>query len=191
MNNNLYGRGYTPIYANNMNQNNVNEQNILDQIDGQINQLVGMRNQIRNTNQQQAQQHQTPSINQTFQLAPNGGGGMKFVDSIDNVTKETVFFDTPFFSKDMTVLWIKNASGDIKAYELNEIIQKDEKDLQIDFLQAQIEELKGMIKNERTNTNVTTEQDATNTTKDNGTVGTTTKSTKSTSISRVSTSKKE
>ena len=74
---------------------------------------------------------------------------MKFVNSIDEVNKETVFVDTPFFSKDMSVLWIKNTSGDVKAYTLAELIVKDEKDIQIEFLQAQIEELKkGMIKNE-------------------------------------------
>ena len=43
----------------------------------------------------------------------------------------------------------KNTKGDIKTYELKEIVQKDEKDIQIEYLQAQIEELKkGMNKDE-------------------------------------------
>jgi hypothetical protein len=53
-----------------------------------------------------------------------------------------VLGDTPYFSKDMSVLWVKNVKGEIKSYELKEIVQKDEKDLQIEFLQAQIEDLK-------------------------------------------------
>ena len=60
--------------------------------------------------------------------------------------------DTPYFSKDMSVVWIKNTKGEIKTYELNEIVPKDNKDIQIEYLQAQIEELKKeMKKNESTN----------------------------------------
>ena len=144
MNNNPYTRNYAPNY-----QHNMYEQNLYDQIDGQINQLVNMRNQIKNN---QNNQQQPTAINQTFQLSPNSNG-IKYANSIDDVNKETVFFDTPFFSKDLSVLWIKNASGDIKAYELNEIIQKDEKDMQIELLQAQVNELKGMIENAKPNVN--------------------------------------
>ena len=49
----------------------------------------------------------------------------------------------------MTVLWVKNVKGEIKSYELSEIVKKDEKDIQIELLQAQINEMKGMIKNAR------------------------------------------
>ena len=63
--------------------------------------------------------------------------------------KELVLGDTPYFSRDMSVVWIKNHKGEIKAYTLAEIVQKDEKDLKIEYLQAQIEELKkGMNKDE-------------------------------------------
>lgn len=192
MNNSLYNRNFIPQYSNNTNQQSVYEQNILDQIDGQINQLVGMRNQIKNNNQQQqSQQHQPTAINQTFQLAPNGNNGVKYANSIDDVAKETVFFDTPFFSKDFSVMWLKNANGDIKAYELNEIVQKDEKDLQIEFLMSQVDELKGMIKNEQSNSNANKKQISTDTTTDDEPIRESIKKNKSTSISRVSKSKTE
>lgn len=201
---NNYPRGYANNYQNTLNQQNLYEQNMSDQIDAQINQLVGMKNQLRNSNSQQSQQQPT-AINQTFQLSPNGGG-MKYANSIEDVNKETVFYDTPFFSKDFSVLWIKNATGDIKAYELSEIIQKDEKDLQIEFLQAQQEEKdnkidylqaqinslrKEMKMNEQYATNVIQSEDETDTTELDGSVGETTKNAKSTSVSRVSTSKKK
>lgn len=183
MNNNPYARPYMANF-----QNNLNQQNMYEQIDNQISQLNAMKEQMKhNTTTTQQQQ---PAINQTFQLAPNGHGGVRYVNSIEDVGKETVFVDTPFFSKDMSVLWIKNTSGDIKAYEINEIIQKDEKDLQIDLLMAKINELEGMIKNEPVNTNVVTTEVPTDTTESSEPVGTTTKSTKSTSVSRVSKSKK-
>lgn len=192
--NNQFNRAYAMNYGNNPNQQNMYEQNMYDQIDNQINQLVNMRNQIRNNSQQQTHQQPT-AINQTFQLSPNGGG-MKYASSIDDVNKETVFFDTPFFSKDFSVLWIKNASGDIKAYELNEIVQKDEKDIQIellqeqqrekdnwiDSLQAQIDELKGMINNEQPISNVIKSKNETNTSRNDETPRTTSKKSKSASL---------
>jgi hypothetical protein len=48
-------------------------------------------------------------------------------------------------------LWVKGVNGNIKSYELKEIVKKDEKDIQIELLQAQINEMKGMIENARTN----------------------------------------
>ena len=121
------------------------QQNLNERIDNQIAQLQQMKEQIKN---------QQPAINQTFQLAPTNNHGMKYANTIDDVTKENVFVDTPFFSKDMSIMWLKNAKGDIKTYELTAIVPKDEKDIKIDFLMAQIEELKkGMIANE-SDTNV-------------------------------------
>lgn len=131
----MYNNPYIPAYMNNYNQ-----QNISDRIDTQIAQLQQMKEQMKNTQQ--------PAINQTFQLAPTGLG-MRYANSIDEVQKELVSAETPFFSKDMSVLWIKNTKNEIKTYELVEIIPKDNKDIQIEYLQAQIEELrKGMKKDE-------------------------------------------
>ena len=116
---------------------------------------------------------------------------MRYVNTIDDVNKEVVYFDTPFFSKDMSILWVKNTKGEIKTYELNEIVAKDEKDLQIQMLQEQINELrKEMKENEQSNTNVIPTENVTDTTRIDEKDGTTTKDEKPTSIQRVSTSKK-
>ena len=117
-----------------------------------IQELQGMRDRIDKQLQQVTQPQQpttTPNINQTFQLAPTPSQfGMKYVGTIDDVNKELVFTDTPFFSKDLSVMWLKNVKGEVKAYELKEIIQRDEKDIMIENLQLQIDELKkGMIAN--------------------------------------------
>lgn len=118
-----------------MNYNqNINQQSINERIDNQIAQLQQMKEQMKN--------NQPTAINQTFQLAPTHQGGMRYANTIDDVNKEIVYADTPFFSKDMSVLWLKNNKNEIKTYELNEIIPRDEKDIKIDFLMAQIEELK-------------------------------------------------
>ena len=62
-----------------------------------------------------------------------------------------VIGDTPFFSKDMSVVWVKNTKGEVKTYELTEIIPKDDKDIEIEMLKAQINEMKGMIQNAKSN----------------------------------------
>ena len=129
--------------------NNYNPQAAKDRIDNQIAQLQQMKEQLP-----QISMPQQPAINQTFQLASNNNNGIKYVETIDDVNKEIVFVDTPFFSKDMSVVWIKNNKNEIKSYELNEIIQKDEKDLLIDSLMLQIEDLKKGVNNNEHSINV-------------------------------------
>lgn len=119
-----------------------NQQPSIDRINNQISELEKLRNQLT----------QPASINQTFQLSPNQSG-IRYSDSLEQVEKEQVFGDTPFFSKDMTVLWLKSSAGEVKSYELKEIVKKDEKDLKIEFLMAQIEELKKVVNNESSDAN--------------------------------------
>lgn len=158
----------------------INNFSLNDRIDNEIERLKQMKTQV---------QQPTP-ITQNFQLAPTHNG-MKYANTIDDVKKEIVYFDTPYFSKDLSVVWLKNAKGDIKAYSLEEIVEKDDKDIQIEYLKEQIEELKGMIKNDANVTNVITEQNATNTSKYDETNGTAIKENKPTSIQKVSRGKKE
>lgn len=131
----MYNSAFNGAYTPQMN---------IDRINTQISELERMRNQYV----QQANQPQPTNLTQNFQLAPVNREVIRYANSIEDVQKDTVIGETPYFSKDMTVVWIKNVKGDIKTYELTEIIAKDEKDLKIEFLQAQIEELKkGMMEN--------------------------------------------
>lgn len=119
-----------------------NAQASIDRINTQIAELEKMKQQLPQPN------GAPTNLTQNFQIAPNSTT-MKYADSIEEVQKDIVVGDTPYFSKDMSVLWIKNTKGDVKSYELTEIVQKDEKDLQIEFLQSQIESMKKeMNKNE-------------------------------------------
>lgn len=117
-----------------------NAQPSLDRINAQINELEKMKSQM-----QQPVQAPT-SLTQNFQLAPTNRDVIKYAGSIEEVRKDIVLGDTPYFSKDMSVVWIKNTKGEIKTYELTEIIPKDEKDIRIEFLEAQIKELKEGMK---------------------------------------------
>ena len=127
-----------------------NPQISIDRLNEQISSLEKMKSQLQ-------QPVQPTNLTQNFQLAPSNKEAIRYANSIEEVNKETVFFDTPYFSRDMSVVWIKNTKGEIKTYELNEIIAKDDKDIQIELLKSQINELKGMIKNARANDDDTDE----------------------------------
>ena len=129
----MYNNPYMNYYNNGFNQQSMNER-----IDNQIAQLNQMKEQLKN--------NQPTAINQTFQLAPSNHSGMKYVNTIDEVSKEQVFIDTPFFSKDMSILWVKDSKGNIKSYELKEIVPKDNKDILIEGLQFQIAQLREELK---------------------------------------------
>lgn len=134
------------MYNNPYMLNTYNHQMNVDRIDDQINQLQALKKQMQQPVQQPT------NLTQNFQLAPQTRDVIKYANSIDEVQRDMVIGDTPYFSKDMSIVWIKNTKGEIKTYELTEIIPKDNKDLQIEYLQAQIEELKkGMNTNESNN----------------------------------------
>ena len=105
------------------------------------------------------QPQQTPNINQTFQLAPNqNGNNFRYVVSGEDVKRELVFGDTIFLNKDHTRMWLKNARGETKEYELVQIVELDPKDAEIKKLQGQIEELKKVIEDATNNIKFNDEQ---------------------------------
>ena len=125
-----------------------NSQANLDRINAQINELEKIKSQMQ-------QPVQTPTnLTQNFQLAPTNRDVIRYATSMEEVQRDAVLGETPYFSKDMSVVWVKNTKGEIKTYELNEIVPKDDKDLKIEYLQAQIEELKKGMKNNESNVNV-------------------------------------
>lgn len=101
--------------------------------------------------QPQVQNQQTPAISQTFQLNNPQNNlndfDSKCVSSVDEVKNTLTIKNTLFVNKEMSTLWLKDATGKIKSYTLTEIVELDEKDKMILNLQKQIEELKGVVLN--------------------------------------------
>jgi len=128
--NNPYMMNYNP---------SINQQGFNERIDNEIARLQQMKEQIQKPVQQPT------NLTQNFQLAPTNSHTMRYANTIEDVSRENVYFDTPFFSKDMSVLWVKGVNGNIKTYELSEIVPKDDKDLLITNLQMQIEQLRKEI----------------------------------------------
>lgn len=118
--------------------------------------LQGMRDRIDKQlmQMQQVSQPQQIPITQNFQLAPSqNGSSIKYVENIDDVRRELVFGDTLFVNKSYSTMWLKNARGEVKTYELKEVVIIDERDAQIKNLTSQIEELKKELSSYATNVN--------------------------------------
>lgn len=131
-----------------------NPQLNLDRINNQMAELEKMRQQI-----QQQSMSQPTNLTQNFQITPTNTYNMRYAKSLDEVNKSVVYSETPFFSNDMSVVWIKDAKNNVKIYELNEIIPKDEKDIMIENLQQQLNELRKEAKtNAKPNINDVDEQ---------------------------------
>lgn len=144
--------------------NTYNPQVNIDRINTQIQELQKMKEQL---------QQPIQPITQNFQIAPTNREIIRYANNIEEVQRDIVIGDTPYFSKDMSVVWIKNTKGEIKTYELTEIIPQDDKDIQIKFLQSQIEELRKEIKNAKsisTNANDTTKNEKSSNVSNNATI---------------------
>ena len=113
-----------------------------------INQANGQLQQLQNQPQMPMQQ---PQIHQNFQLAPNLNTSeleSKYANSIEEVKNTFVMKTGVFLDKDLNNLWIKNTNGDIRTFELNEIIRTDPKDEEINNLRQELQRMKEMIANE-------------------------------------------
>ena len=121
-------------------------------------QIQEERAKMAELERQKIQAYSQPTIlNQTIQTGP-GGQGVRYAESIDDVKREMIFADTLFVNKAFTNMWFKSPNGNIKTYLLEEFIPKDEKDLQIEALKRELEDLKKEIKDEpnRSRDNATT-----------------------------------
>ena len=132
-----------PYYPNNQfyMQNMQDLQNMREKIDRQM-------QQMQQLNQNQMQQQPVPNVTQNFQLAPNPTNNeleSKYVNNIDEVKGIFVTKTGVFLNKELNTLWIKNTNGDIRTFELNEVIPQDPKDIEINNLKKEIQRMKEMI----------------------------------------------
>ena len=117
--------------------------------------LQSMRDRIDRTMQQYQQnqfnqpQQQVPQVTQHFQLAPssinNGDMQAKYVTDVNEVKNTFVMSTGLFLDKNMNTLWVKNANGDIRTFTLTEQIEKDEKDVEIDNLKKELNDIKYLM----------------------------------------------
>ena len=137
-----------PYYPNNQYymQNMQDLQNMKERIDKQMQQMQQF-NQNQVQNQQPIPQPQ-PQIHQSFQLAPQNSFSeiqAKYVSDINDVKNTFVMSLGMFLNKEMTTLWLKNINGEIRTFSLNEIIEQDPKDIEINNLKQELENMKLLV----------------------------------------------
>ena len=129
-----------PIYPNNSQYYMQSLQDMRNSIDSQMRQLQNQQNQP-----------QQPTINQSFQLAPQTNTNeleCKYANNIDEVKNTFVMKTGIFINKDFNSMWIKNTDGSIRTFKTEEIVELDDRDKEIINLKRQIQEMKEMIANE-------------------------------------------
>ena len=122
-----------------------------------IQDLQGMKDRIENQIRQYQQQQQQPQppIMQNFQITPQTNTSEiegKYASNIDEVRNTFVIKTGLFIDRDFNTLWIKDVSGRIRTFTLQEVVELDEKDKEILELKKQIEEMRGKM-NEYDDTN--------------------------------------
>jgi len=137
------------IYSNPYNQNNIQQmQQIRDQWDEKI-QLAQQQQQQQSQMQQQPQIAPTQPITQNFQLAPQNNNSSelegRYAENIDEVKNTFVMKTGIFATKDFKTVWIKDVSGNIKTFKTEEIVPRDEKDMQIQALQEELNSMKNLM----------------------------------------------
>lgn len=121
-----------------------------------IQEFQNMRDSIDRTMQryqQQQQQNQMfpqqpANVTQNFQIAPiqqQNDLQAKYVNDVEEVKNTFVAREGLFVNRDMNTLWVKNISGDIKSYSLQEIIEIDPKDAEITNLKNELASMRAML----------------------------------------------
>jgi hypothetical protein len=121
--------------------------------------LQNLRNQVDRQIQavQQQQQYAPPQVTQNFQITPTSNTDLdvRYAEDIKEVEGNVALRTTLFINKATSKLWIKDVTGKVRTFDINEVIELDEKDKEILELKEEIKKLKGEdIVHESTNTNV-------------------------------------
>lgn len=143
---------YNPYNQSSVQMYKENLKNIMEQARGQLQQL----------DQMPMQQPMSPvPITQNFQISPQSNNPndlqSSYVNNIDEVRNIFMQKNGVFVNKDLSNMWFKNTEGKIRTFTITEIIEKDEKDIEIDNLKKEndnknfeINNLRQEIENMRT-----------------------------------------
>lgn len=118
-------------------------QSMKDRIDKNMQNYQQVQNQFM-----QPQQMPT-SLTQNFQLAPQNANPNElqsaYVNNIDEVKNIFMTKNGIFINKDLTSAWFKDTEGKVRTFSLIEVIEKDEKDIEIENLKNEINQMRSLL----------------------------------------------
>lgn len=118
-------------------------QSMKDRIDKNMQNYQQVQNQFM-----QPQQMPT-SLTQNFQLAPQNVNPNElqsaYVNNIDEVKNIFMTKNGIFINKDLTSAWFKDTEGKVRVFSLIEVIEKDEKDIEIENLKNEINQMRSLL----------------------------------------------
>ena len=119
-------------------------QNMKDRIDKNMQNYQQIQSQFM-----QPQQSMPTNLTQNFQIAPQNTNPNElqsaYVNGIDEVKNIFMTKNGIFVNKDLTSAWFKDIEGKIRMFSLVEVIEKDEKDLEIENLKNEINQMRTLL----------------------------------------------
>lgn len=143
--------GYNPYqYVNNFSPYNQNSIQQLEQMRDQLDARIQTAQQQQQQSQMQQSQPQMPTnLTQNFQLAPQTNSNSElqcqYADNIEEVKSTFVMKNAVFVSKDLSTFWFKDVSGNIRTFKTEEIIPRDEKDIEIQQLKEKLSSMENLL----------------------------------------------
>ena len=122
-----------------------------------MNEWQNMKDRIDRTMQSYQQNQMQPQapITQNFQIAPQNINPNElqsaYANNIEEVKNIFMIKNGIFVNKDLTSAWFKDTEGKIKTFSLIEVIEKDEKDLEIENLKNEINQMKTLLLQKKDN----------------------------------------
>ena len=134
-----------------MNNNPYNPYSIqqMEQIRDGWDAKIQMAQQQSQNQQPQTVPNQPTNLTQNFQLAPQTNNNSelesRYAENIDEVKNTFVMKTGVFVTKDISTMCIKDVSGNIRTFRTEEIKELDDKDIQIQSLKKELENMKYLM----------------------------------------------
>ena len=144
-----YGTQYGTPYGTQFNPYTPYTIEQMEQMRNGLDAKIQMAQQQSQAQQQQPMPSQPTNLTQNFQLAPQTNSNTelesRYAQNIDEVKNTFVMKTGVFVTKDYSTMWIKDVSGNITTFKTEEVKELDEKDIEIQNLKNELNNMKYLV----------------------------------------------
>ena len=144
-----YGTQYGTPYGTQFNPYTPYTIEQMEQMRNGLDAKIQMAQQQSQAQQQQPMPSQPTNLTQNFQLAPQTNSNTelesRYAQNIDEVKNTFVMKTGVFVTKDYSTMWIKDVSGNITTFKTEEVKELDEKDIEIQNLKKELNNMKYLV----------------------------------------------